>query len=59
MNNQLPKSKITAFLKFYLNEIFKDYYRIDEDQIEQGIIDNAYDKGIDFIAIGENKIYII
>lgn len=59
VNNQPPKAKGTAFLKFYLNEIFKDYYRVDEDQIEQGIIDNAYDKGIDFIAIDENKIYII
>ncbi len=59
INNLDTKAKGRAFLKFYLDKIFKHYYRIDSDIIEQGMIDNAGDKGIDFIAIDEEKIYII
>lgn len=59
VNNIDSKAKGRAFLKFYLNMIFKHYYSIDSDVIEQGIIDNAYDKGIDFIAIDEEKVYIV
>ena len=58
--NSLPtKTKGTLFLKFYLNEIFQKLYNIDSDAIEQGIVDNANDKGIDFITIDDDKVYII
>lgn len=59
VNNVDNKAKGKAFLLFYLNKIFKDYYRIDSDSIQTGIIDNAGDKGIDFIAIDDNKVYIL
>ncbi len=59
INNLDNKAKGKAFLLFYLNKIFKDFYRIDDDLIQSGIIDNAGDKGIDFIAIDDNKIYIV
>ena len=59
VNNLDSKTKGKLFLKFYLNEIFQKSYNIDADSIEQGIVDNANDKGIDFIAIDDNKVYII
>lgn len=59
VNNINTKHKGEAFLKFYLNAIFKHYYKIDDDSIEQGIVDNCGDKGIDFIALDENKVYIL
>jgi len=59
VNNVDNKAKGKAFLLFYLNKIFKDYYRIDDDSIQAGIIDNACDKGIDFIAIDDNKVYVV
>lgn len=59
VNNINTKHKGEAFLKFYLNSIFKNYYKIDDDSIEQGITDNCGDKGIDFIALDENKVYIL
>lgn len=59
VNNLDTKTKGKLFLKFYLNEIFQKTYRIDADAIEQGIVDNANDKGIDFITIDDDKVYII
>lgn len=59
INNLDTKTKGKLFLKFYLNEIFQKTYSIDEDSIEQGIVDNANDKGIDFITIDDDKVYII
>lgn len=59
VNNLDTKTKGKLFLKFYLNEIFQKTYNIDADAIEQGIVDNANDKGIDFITIDEDKVYII
>ncbi len=59
VNNLDTKTKGKLFLKFYLNEIFQKTYNIDADALEQGIVDNANDKGIDFITIDEDKVYII
>lgn len=59
VNNLDTKTKGKLFLKFYLNEIFQKTYNIDADAIEQGIVDNANDKGIDFITIDDDKVYII
>ncbi|CDC21278.1 aIPR protein [Clostridium sp. CAG:306] len=59
VNNLDNKTKGKLFLKFYLNEIFQKTYNIDKDLIEQGIVDNANDKGIDFIAIDDDKVYIV
>lgn len=48
-----------AFLNFYLKQIFSQFIDIDEDSLEIGQVDRKGDRGIDFIYISENNIYIV
>lgn len=60
-----PKSapsvvKGRALLDVYINEIGKFVYKIDDDQIEQGLeLDEPNDLGVDFIFDRENDYYVI